>query len=196
VSKPTYGTLNDNNELVTYENQNTWCITEYATVERVTIAPRDKQVELALEIVRGFDAPLKVVYMLFRPGNEAVEPGRYLYPGYLSFDEVEAFCTKFREYFETDGRHHLWIFSANDIGKKQFLIYDNHGLIHVFDNLPRLKELLGDKGFREEHITVPVPEPHIHLSNPDNNRLEKELVDYWNWTQLPFKHKVKGNYEG
>jgi hypothetical protein len=195
MGKYTYGTINENNELVTYENHDTWCIKEYGGVERITIAPKSGHVDLALEIVKGFETPFKVVYMLFRPGNSSVEPGRYMCPATVTFDQVEKLCHKFRDYFETDGRHHLWIFSANEIGKKQFLIFDNHGLLHVFDN-GKIRGLLEQRNFTEEDIVVPVPEPHIHLSKPANNDVERELLQYWDWAHLPFKHKVKGTYQG
>ena len=192
MSKYTYGTINQNNEVVTYENHNTWCIKEYPTFDRVTVASESNQIELALEIVKGFELPLRVIYMLFRPGNESIERGRYHCPGLLEYEDVEIFCNKFREYFETDGRHHLWIFSDNDKGIKQFLIYDNHRLLQVFDDAARIKAILEKKNFREEEIDV--PEPHIHLSSSDNDVFERELIDYWSWVHSPFKHKVKESY--
>lgn len=186
-----YGMINEKNEVVTVENKNTWCIKDFGDTRRLTVAPSSNAVDLALEIVKGFEEPLKVVYLLFRPGGESVERGRYLCPDFLTHNDVEKFCSDFREFLESDGRHHLWIFSAYDIGKKQFLIFDNHRLLHVYDNVDRVKEMLQAKGFTEEDITVPVPEPHAHLSIPDNNKYEQELLNYWNWQRSPFKHKVK-----
>lgn len=196
MGKYTYGTINEKNEIITYENHDTWCIKDDSAAQRITIAPKSDQIELALEIVMGFELPFKIVYMLFRPGNVSVAPGRYMCPDHLEYKDVELFCNKFSEYFETDGRHHLWILSVNDKGIKQFLIYDNHGLLHVYDDVARIKAILDEKKFKEEEITVPVPEPHIHLSSSDNNVFERALLGYWNWTHLPFKHKVKGNYKG
>ncbi len=188
----TYGTLDKNNELVTYENHDTWCIRESSAVKRIIIAPKSNQIELLLEIAKGFESPLRIFYALFRPGNSSIERGRYHCPDYLNYEDVEIFCKKFSNYLETDGRHHLWIFSANDKGIKQFLIYDNHRLLQVFDDVDRIKDILEKKNFREEEISV--PEPHIHLSNPDNDVFERELLDYWDWVHSPFRHKVKETY--
>jgi hypothetical protein len=197
VGRYTYGTINENNEIVTHDNEDTWCINGDLTAQRITVAPKSDQIELVLKIIKGFELPLKIVYLLFRPGNASVAPGRYLYSDHLEYEDVEVFCNKFREYFETDGRHHLWILSAaNDKGIKQFLIYDNHRLLHIYDDVVRIKAILKKKNFREEEIIVPVPEPHIHFSSSDNNVFERALLSYWNWTHLPFKHKVKGNYKG
>lgn len=196
MGKYTYGIINENEEIVTHENDDTWCIKGDSTAQRITVAPREDQIELGLEIVKGFELPIKIVYLLFRPGSASVVPGRYLCPDPLNYEEVEIFCNKFREYFQTDGRHHLWILSANEKGIKQILIFDNHGLLHVFDDFAKIKNILEIKNFREEEIIVPVPEPHIHFSSSDNNVFERALLGYWNWTHLPFKHKVKGNYKG
>jgi hypothetical protein len=193
LDKHTYGTLNENKEVVTYDNHDTWCIKEYSTVRRVTIAPKSNQIDMVLEIVKGFEGPLKVVYMLFRPGSDFVVRGRYMCPDLLEYEDVEVFCKKFANYLESDGRHHLWIFSANDSGIKQFLIYDNHRLLQVFDDIDRIKSLLAKKNFKEEDINV--PEPHIHLSLPSNNVYEKELLSYWKWIHLPFRHKVKEGHK-
>lgn len=195
MGKYPYGTINENNEVKTYENDDTWCLKEYSNVKRITVAPKNNQVELMLEIAKGFESPLKIVYMLFRPGNESVTRGRYLCPEPVQYDDVEIFCSKFREYLETDGRHHLWIFSDNEKGTKQFLIYDNHRLLHVFNDVGRTKAILEKKNFREEEIIVPVPEPHVHLSSSDHNVIETEVLGYWDWVRTPFKHKVKENHK-
>ncbi|MBS4022521.1 MAG: hypothetical protein KGZ79_08870 [Dethiobacter sp.] len=187
--KYNYGTLNENNEVATYENHDTWYVKEFLAVTRITVAPRTNQIKLALKIAKGFKLPLGILYMLFRPGNDSVERGRYHSSGLLSYKDVEMFCNKFKEYFETDGRHHLWIFSANDKERKQFLIHDNHHLVHVFDDVDKIKALLKKKKFKEEEIRV--PEPHIHFSSSDNDVFESELLGYWNWTHSPFRHKAK-----
>ncbi len=187
-----YGTITEKNELKTYDNHNTWFVKEYETFKRITIAPASGEIELALEIVSGFELPLKILYMLFRPGNYSIAAGRYHSPDILTFEDVENFCHRFRDFLETDGRHHLWIMSANDMGRKQFLIYDNHHLLHVYDDIDRIREIVAKRRFSEGEISV--PEPHIHLSKSEFDATEKELIGYWEWIHLPHRHKVKENH--
>lgn len=191
MGKYPYGTLNEKDEVVIPENNDTWCIKQ--EFNRITVAPKNDKMELVLEIVRGFEMPLKIVYMLFRPGNDLSVRGRYQSRVPLCFEDVEFFCAKFKEFLETDGRHQLWILSDSDKGTQQLLICDNHGLIHVFNDTERVRSLLEKKNFCEEEITVPVPEPHTHFSHSDNNVFEMELLGYWQWTHSTFRHKVKEN---
>lgn len=191
MGKYPYGTLNEKDEVVIPENNDTCCIKQ--EFNRITVAPKNDKMGLVLEIVRGFKTPLKIVYMLFRPGNDLSVRGRYQTRDPFRFEDVEVFCNKFKEYLETDGRHQLWILSDSEEGTQQLLIYDNHGLIHVFNDVERVKALLEKRHFREEEITVPVPEPHTHFSYSDNNVFERDLLSYWQWTHSPFRHKVKEN---
>jgi hypothetical protein len=188
-----YGTVSNNNEVVTHDNHDTFFIKEYETFRRITIAPGSDEVELLLEIVSGFEPPLKVIYALFRPGNFSVEPGRYHCQDEQNFIDVELFCRRFKKFFETDGRHHIWFLSANDRGIKQFLIYDNHHLLHVNDDVDRIMGILSKRNFRQEQTVV--PEPHIHLSDTENDVFEKELLEYWNWVRVPFRHPVKATFK-
>lgn len=191
MDKSKFGTVDNNNNVTTYKNKNCWYVKEYDSFKRITIAPEKDEVELLLRIVKGFTPPLRVLYVLFRPGHKSTPAGRYHSRDVLTYDDIEKFCMTFRDFFETDGRHHLWIIADNN-GIKKSVILDNHHLLHVFDDVERIKSIMQEMGFSEEVTSV--PEPHVHFSNPENDRFEKELLDYWNWIRVPFKHRVKGNF--
>ncbi len=162
-----------------FHYENTWCIEKYPNYERITVAPRDNQINLMLDILSNFEPPYWCLYVLYvsRVENES---GRYQCPYPLSFDETKDFAMKYKDFFETDGRHHLWLGSAKT---KQLLVYDHHNVIYVYDELLNTRQYLKNKGFSEEKIEFPVP--HAHMYNPDNDKFEIEIMNHWDWKHFP-----------
>ena len=64
---------------------------------------------------------------------------------------------KFNDYFEKDGRHHIWIGS---IKTKQLAVYDNHNLIYIYGDVSKNQKKLNDLGFKEGAVKIPAPHSH------------------------------------
>lgn len=185
MDKFKFGTLNKDNEDIKYEYNGTWCLEQYPNFERIVVGPKDNHIDLMLEIVKSFELPLAILYVLIVPRADNNKPGRYQCPFPLKYEDVDEFCSKFKEYFETDGRHHLWICSANSKGIKQLLVYDKHNVIYIYDDINKITEFLERKKFKESEIRFPVP--HTHMYNPENDIYEEEIFKYWDWIHFPLR---------
>ncbi|GAA0182117.1 hypothetical protein SH2C18_45500 [Clostridium sediminicola] len=185
MGKFKFGTIKKDNEDIKYEYNDIWCLEEYPNFKRIVIAPKENQIDLMLEIAKSFESPLAILYVLVVSRMDTNTLGRYQCPFPLEYKDVDKLCNSFREFFETDGRHHLWICSANSKGIKQILVYDNHNVIYVYDDINKIKELLKRKGFKEEEVRFPVP--HTHMYNSENDIFEKEILEYWEWIHFPLE---------
>jgi hypothetical protein len=162
-----------------YFYNNTWCIEKYPNYESVTVAPKENQIEFMLDVLKNFEPPYWCLYVLLvsREDNEA---GRYQCPYPMSYEEIYEFALKYKDYFETDGRHHIWMGSAKT---KQLLVYDQHNVIYIYDDILKTSKYLKDKGFLEENIQFPVP--HSHMYNVENDSFEIDIFKRWEWIKFP-----------
>jgi hypothetical protein len=124
-----------------------------------------------------------LLYVLLAPRFGHRDPGRYQSRGPLSFDQVAAFCRRFRPFLEGDGRHHLWIGSTSGAG---LLIYDHHDWIWGYGDLAAYIEVLKLRGFQEGHIELPFP--HSHSYHTEFDAAEDAVAGYWEWSYFPLQH--------
>jgi hypothetical protein len=142
---------------------------------RILIGAVAGEVELILDLCRDLKGPFGVLYVLIvsRRGNEA---GRYQCPVDLDYDELKAFLLEHREYFEQDGRHHLWINSF--AGDGQFVL-DRHKILFAYGDVDRISTRLTHHGFQEAPVRVPTP--HGHHYHAEFDRSEDEVLQAWDW---------------
>ncbi|MCC6491253.1 MAG: hypothetical protein IT364_27435 [Candidatus Hydrogenedentes bacterium] len=112
------------------------------------------------------------------------EASRYQAPEPLDFVELERFASVFREYFEGDGRHHVWF---SDVASSSLLVYDNHDLIYSYGNDDEIISLLRKKGFTEGNPRI--PDPHTHHYNDAFDWAEDEIMRYFNWRRFPLQEE-------
>lgn len=169
-----FGVLENNKELE-FKYPNIWCIEEYPKFSRGVAAPSEGQIKLMLQLAKNYPPPYRVLYILVvtRVGQT---PGRYECPMPLSFNDLEEFCLRYKEYFESDGRHHLWIASGET---NQMLVYDRHNVIYIYDDTDNIKNYFRKSHFEEK--TVRFPAPHIHIYNEENDKFESDIMNYFEW---------------
>ena len=161
---------------------NVYCLESTTVAPRLVVGPAENHIELLLSLAQLWREQLGVLYVLLVPRLGKREPGRYQSPGPLDFEQVVAFCRRFREFFEGDGRHHVWIASASGPG---LLVYDQHDWIYAYGDLPAYVQLLKSQGFVEGEIKP--PSPHAHSYNESFDRSEDELMSYWQWKYFPLQ---------
>ncbi|MGO4449631.1 hypothetical protein AB4Y96_11935 [Phyllobacterium sp. TAF24] len=150
--------------------------------DRLVIAPNENQIDILLLLAGLWDEGYFLLYILLVPRLSKREQGRYQSSGPLSFKEAEDFCTAFKPFLETDGRHHFWIGSANGNGT---LVYDQHNVIYAYGDTARYIEFLKQIGFKEDSVRIPVP--HSHYYHAQNDKFEDELMEYWEWKWSPLQ---------
>ena len=150
---------------------------------RVTIAADEQQIPLMLDIAKQWEGPYGILYVLkvSRLGHAVA---RYQSPDPCSFEDLELFAYTFREFFEGDGRHHLWF---ADVPTGAQLVYDNHDLIYSYGNDNDIISLLKRRGFTEGDPCI--PSPHQHFYNPEFDMSEDEVMEYFNWKEFPLQEE-------
>ena len=153
---------------------------------RVTIGVNEKQIPLMLEIAKRWEGPYGILYVLVvsRLGHASA---RYQSPEPCSFDDLELFAYTFQEYFEEDGRHHLWFI---DVPTDNRLIYDNHDLIYSYGNDQDVMSLLEAKGLVKGALRIPAP--HEHRFNQEYDVAEDEIMAYFEWLPFPLQEEHDG----
>ncbi len=176
-----FSRINENNQYESFEYPDIYFEEKLTTGSRLTIGPKSKQIklidELALQWKEGQYYAL-YVSLLSHTGRE---PGRYQSPVFNDLDELRVFLYTFQEFFEGDGRHHIWLGSPEN----GLLIYDQHNVIFAYGDIKKYKATLQEKGFYEKEFWFPVP--HVHSYPSELTKYEDELFDYWEWSYSPLQ---------
>ena len=92
---------------------------------RLTIAASINQIALILKLSDTLKPPFYILYVLVVSRLDK-ERGRYQSPLIETKEELTDFLLEYKQFFETDGRHHIWICTLDNSGR---LIYDQHNVI-------------------------------------------------------------------
>lgn len=174
------GTLHGPDD-VEFQYGDVFQIREHPTWSRVAIGANDRQIQLMLDVAKSWQGPYGVLYVLVtsRLGHEA---GRYQAAEPCDLDALARFAHKFREYFEEDGRHHVWF---ADVSSGAQFVYDNHDIVYAYGDIPGYTEFLKQKGFSEQDVHIPCP--HAYYYHPEFDDSEREVLKYWEWKYFPLQ---------
>lgn len=145
---------------------------------RLKIGADTNQIDLILSLCKNLNPPYFILYVLViaRQGHEK---GRYQSKQIDNIEEVNLFLNDFKEFFETDGRHHIWVGTVDNSG---LLIYDQHNVIFSYGKVLEQIMVLKNEGFHEMQFDFPVP--HAHRYNSDNDKFEDQILKYWDWEKF------------
>lgn len=150
--------------------------------ERLVIGPSRGHVEVMLALAQTWRTQqYYALYVLLVPHSRA-EPGRYQSPLMESFEDLQTFFYTYEAFFETDGRHHVWIGSPSNGG---LLIYDQHNVIFAYGDLPRYEQVLASRSFLRREFWFPCP--HRHSYPATNVQQEEELLRHFAWQHSPLQ---------
>jgi hypothetical protein len=173
----------ENGEAVPHDYGNRYFRQSSDEGERLVIGPSKEQVELLIELACDLPGePWYVLYVLLKPRGENREPGRYESQPFKTYAELASFLSAFRGYFESDGRHHVWVGS---VGKEGLVVYDCHNVIFGYGPLEDLERTLKIRGFREEEFWY--PSPHEHAYETENDAEEERLMAEHEWKYFPLE---------
>ncbi|CAH0998019.1 hypothetical protein EMA8858_04154 [Emticicia aquatica] len=147
--------------------------------QRLKIAADINQIDLMLKLCENMSPPYYILYVLVVP-RYGHEQGRYQSRPIENIKELRLFLNRYKDYFETDGRHHVWIGTTQNSG---LLIYDHHNVILAYGQLDSYIASLQKLGFQEMLFSFPVP--HAHRYNTDNDMIEDQILQHWEWTIFP-----------
>ena len=164
----------DENE-ASYDYGNIFELEQAKNYNRLVIGATTGHVDLIIELADKLIPPYFILYVLVSPRGENLE-GRYQSPVIETREELETFLIHFKDYFETDGRHNVWV---GTVQNKGMIIYDQHNIIYAYGPTEQWKNELLLKGFKEEPVQCPFP--HSVYFNDENDKYEDEMMNYWGW---------------
>jgi hypothetical protein len=170
--------LDDSRE---FAHADVWQREVYPTWSRLIIGAREQEISLILDLCRGMQGPFGVLYVLL-VSRQGHQHGRYQNPTPIGRDELELFLYSFQDFFEQDGRHHLWVTSTSGEGQ---VIFDNHNVLYAYGEPEIYERILRGRGFREDPVRTPAP--HSHNYHEAFDACENEVLGYWNWKRFPLK---------
>jgi hypothetical protein len=147
---------------------------------RIVAAPDRDQVGLLIELSRLLPAPFHLVYVAL--ATRGLRPsGRYQSQRPLARQALESFLARHRDLLERDGRHHLWVGSAEE---PSTLVQDQHQLLLLYGRLEPYAAVLRAAGMDEGPVLT--PEPHRHLVHEAFDPAENDLFASmsWGWNPL------------
>jgi len=165
-----------------YQYANVWSREKTTGPERLVIAPSNEQIQLMIELSRIMAEPFWLLYVLTVP-REQNEAGRYQSASPASRKDAESFLSRFKEFFEADGRHNVWLKSTSDF---DLLIYDKHNIIYAYGQLDSFEDLLSRRGMKRVE-DLRFPSPHIHNYAPEFDAEQSALLSYGEWKHSPLR---------
>ena len=176
-----FSILDDQGNPEGFEYPNLFFVEDLAVGKRLTIGAKNKQINLIDRLANGWGSDQFYILYILLISHGGREPGRYQSPIIESFKDLRLFLYTFQEFFEGDGRHHIWVSSSKD----DTLVYDQHDVIFAYGDIPEYVEALINDGFTEKEFRFPAP--HAHSYPAENVKYEDELFAYWEWKKYPLQ---------
>jgi hypothetical protein len=142
---------------------------ETSAQPRLRIAASFDGTALLRELTLALAAPFLLLYVLVVPRGRS-EPDRYQ-SGDLSRAELDAVFQQFAQFWDSDGRHNVWVRSSDD----GMLVYDRHNLVYAYGPFPRFESILAELGY----TLIPslsLDFVHRHSYHQEFDDLERELT--------------------
>jgi len=136
---------------------------------RLCIAASSVGTALLRELTLALAEPFLLLYVLAVPRGRS-EPGRYQ-SNELSRAELDALFKQFGEFWDSDGRHNVWVRSSDD----GMLVYDRHNLIYAYGPLPLFESALRELGYTTA-ASLTLDFAHQHSYHQEYDDLERELT--------------------
>jgi hypothetical protein len=158
------------NELKEYFYPDVYHLEQSSGVERVVIGLSKSHVDTVLELAAQLCEPFCILYIL-HASHTSSEHGRYQSKT-MSYSQVSTLFTSFKDFFEKDSRHDVWLHSSQS---NATIVYDRHNLIYLYGFAD---EQLGDierKGLEKKAFSIPFP--HVHCYHAEYDIFETKLIN-------------------
>jgi len=100
--------------------------------ERLVIGPSGKHINLIDLLTAKFGSDRFYVLYVLLISHAGYDLARYQSPIIEEREDFRLFIWTFQEFFEGDGRHHIWFKSADT---KDLIVYDQHNVLFVYGDL-------------------------------------------------------------
>ena len=136
---------------------------------RLCVGASSDGTTLLRELTLTLTEPFLLLYVLVVPRGQS-DAGRYQ-SAELSRSELDAFIEQFGTFWDSDGRHNIWIRSSDG----GLLVYDRHNLIFAYGPLQRFESRLHELGYVSTG-SLSLDFIHQHSYHQEFDDLERELT--------------------
>jgi hypothetical protein len=172
------GNVHDGTPLV---YNNVWACEATTGPDRLCIGAAGGPVDVLLDLAETMGGPYVVLYVL-RVARTRNEPGRYQSRP-LQLDELVALFERYRDFFERDARHDVWVASRHG-GQ---LVYDEHDVIYAYGDLDAYTDVLTGRGFQATDHVGPTS-AHSHCYHTQFDDAQTDLLNGdWGWIHTPLR---------
>jgi hypothetical protein len=158
------------NELKEYAHPDLYNLEQSGGAERVVIGLSKSHVDAVLELAALFCEPFYIIYVLHTSHNDN-EYGRYQSKE-ISYSQVSTLFTSFKDFFENDSRHDVWLRSPQS---NATIVYDRHNLIYLYGFVDKQLESIEGMGLEKKAFSIPFP--HIHCYHAEYDIFETKLIN-------------------
>jgi len=177
-----FGILKNGNP-VEFKYKNEYTAEKIDEVIRFIVTSNDNYIDLMLDLIKDEDdCDYSILYILVVPRCDNKE-GRYEIEKSIKWTELKAFCDKYKNFLQKDGRHNFWIVNHNT---GDLIVYDRHNVLYVYENLIYKMKILEDHGYKNVK-KIFFPHPHSHHYNEENDKFENDLIKTNKWIFSPLQ---------
>jgi hypothetical protein len=169
-----------NNKLEKYNYSDVYNIEQNSSYERIIIGLAQGHINTVLELTSVLSEPFYMLYVLHTPRIDN-EPGRYQSES-LTYDEISTLLNRFKDFFENDPRHDLWIHSP---ATNTTIVYDRHNRIYLYGFTDKHIHIIEEMGLKKEAINI--PSPHVHNYNAQHDIFESKLINEFEWKRTSLR---------
>lgn len=177
-----FGVINESNEWVDHDYGNVFFRQPMSSGERLVIGPSAKHIDVMLALAETWGTQQFYVLYVLLVSHSGAELGRYESPLIESNENLQVFFNAHENFFESDGRHHVWIGSPANDG---LLIYDQHNVLFAYGDLSRYEQVLATRNFSRREFWFPCP--HSHSYPATNVQQEEDVLRHFPWRHSPLQ---------
>lgn len=160
-----------------YHYSDIYNVEQNSSYERIVLGLVKSQIDTILDLIGVCNGTFYILYVLHTP--HSCEEGRYQ-SGALTYAEVSTLLNCYKDFFENDARHDIWIHSPET---STTIVYDRHNLIYLYgftgDHLHNIDQM----GLKKESVNIPCP--HVHCYNSEYDNFEPKLINEYRWKRTP-----------
>jgi len=166
-----------NDESKEYHYSDIYNVEQNSSYERIVLGLAKSQIDTILDLIGVCNGTFYILYVLHTP--HSCEEGRYQ-SGALTYAEVSTLLNSYKDFFENDARHDIWIHSPET---NTTIVYDRHNLIYLYGFTDKHLHIIEKRELKKEPVIIPCP--HVHCYNSAYDTFESKLVNEYPWKRTP-----------
>lgn len=171
-------------EFLDFADRNVYVVQGSVNDGRIVVWPTSNAISVILDILKEFPAPYIIQYYL---KTSKCNNKEWIYKSpELDYQQLSEFATKYKIFFESDGRHELCFCSKDTQGK---LVYDADNLLFLYGDICFYLGILKRLGFEEYDKPIIHPDPHAHMYEDEYDDFEIKVIKHFDWINKPVRLK-------